>query len=106
LDNEDYQVRESATKELSKSAEITEAALRQALAKALSAEARRRVTRLLDRLPTAAPHPATLVTIRSLELLEMINTPEVHRCIKEIIRGVGDPVQKREAEQTLERLKR
>jgi WD40 repeat protein len=106
LDSEDYQVREAATQELSKSAEIAEAALRQALAGRTSAEVKRRVTRLLDRLPAAAPHPATLATIRALELLEMIDTPEAHRCIREISKGAGDRVQKREAEQTLERLRR
>ena len=106
LNSNRFQVRESAMKELTNSAELAEAAMRQALAKPLSAEVQRRVTQLLDKLPTAAPHPTTLATIRSLELLEIINTPEALHFIEEIRRVAGDPIRKREAEQTLNRLKR
>src|SRR5262249_55619455 len=81
LDSEDVEVRENATEELGRSAELAEAALRRAFAGSLPAEARRRVKRLLDRLPAAGPHPSTLATVRSLELLEMIATPEARRCI-------------------------
>jgi hypothetical protein len=106
LDSDRFPVRESASKELAHVAELAEAALRQSLARPLSAEARRRVTRLLDTLPTARPHPTTLATIRSLELLEMINTPEARKLIDEFSRETGDPIRKREAEQTLKRVNR
>jgi WD40 repeat protein len=104
LDSDRFQVRESASKELANLVERAEASLRRALARPPSVEAQRRVTRLLDRLPTAAPHPTTLATVRSLELLEMINTPEARKFIDELSRGTGDPFGKREAEQTLKRV--
>ena len=106
LDSDCFKVRENATKELIDSAELAEAALRQALAGPLSLEAQGRVTKVLDKLPGAAPHPTTLATLRSLESLEIINTPEARNLIEELSRGTGDPVRKREAEQTLKRVKR
>ncbi len=106
LDSDSFKVRENATKELTLSAERAEAALRQALTRTLSPEAQRRVTVLLDRLPTAGPHPTTLATIRSLELLEILDTPEARTFIDELSRGAGDPIQRREAEQTFQRVKR
>jgi WD40 repeat protein len=106
LDNDRYEVRENATKELTRSAERAEPALREALARRLSAEAQRRVTQVLDELPSAAPHPTTLATLRSLEVLEIINTPEARDFIDELSRGTGDPIQKREAEHTFKRMKR
>ncbi len=105
LDSDSYQVRENATKELTNSAELAEAALCQALARPLSPEAVGRITRVLDKLPSAAPHPTTLATLRSLELLEIINTPEARNFIEELSRGTGDAIRKREAEQTLKRVK-
>jgi WD40 repeat protein len=105
LDNDRFEVRENASKELAQTADLAEAALRRALAKALSAEARRRATRLLGRLLSAVPHPSTLATVRSLEVLEMINTPAARRLIEELFRDSGDPIRKREAEQTLKRMK-
>ena len=106
LDNDDFQVRENATKELIDSGELAEDSLRQAFAGSLSPEAQRRVIQVLNKLPSAVPHSTTLATIRSLELLELLNTPESRRLIEEISLGTGDPVQKREAEQTLKRVKR
>ena len=106
LDNDSFQVRENATKELTRAAERAEAALRQAPARSLSPEALGRVTHLLEGLPGAAPHPSTLAAVRSLELLEIINTPEARNCIEELSRKTGDPIAKREAEQTLRRLRR
>jgi hypothetical protein len=99
-------VRENATKELSTSAERAEVALRQALTEALTPEAKRRVIQVLEKLPSAAPHPATLVTIRSLEVLEIINTLEARNLIEELSRDTGDPIRKREAERTLKRMQR
>jgi WD40 repeat protein len=104
LDSDRFQVRENAMKELTSSGELAEAALREALARRVSPEARRRVTQVLDKLPTAAPHSTTLATLRSLEVLEMINTPEARAFIDELIRGTGDPIRKREAEQTFKRV--
>jgi WD40 repeat protein len=106
LDSDSYQVREKAMKALIDSGELAEAALRQALSTPLSLEALGRVAKVLDNLPCAAPHATTLATTRSLELLELINTPESQKLIEEFVRAADDPVRQREAEQTLNRVKR
>jgi hypothetical protein len=106
LGSDRSQVRENALKELTDAAELAEPSLRQALAGPLSSEARGRVNQVLDKLPTAAPHPTMLAMLRSLELLEMINTPEARKLIEELSQGAGDPVRKREAERTLNRVNR
>jgi WD40 repeat protein len=106
LDSDQFKVRDAATRALAEAAELAEGALLQALAGPLSAEARRRVTQVLDKLPTAAPHPSTLAAVRSLELLEMVNTPEARDLIEGFCKGTGGAARKREAEQTLKRLKR
>jgi WD40 repeat protein len=106
LDNNNFKVRENATKELASLAELAEDALRRAPGMPLSPEARRRITQILAGLPSAAPHTSTLATLRSLELLEMINTPEARKFIDELTRDTSDPIRKREAERTLKRMKR
>ncbi len=106
LDDDRFAVRENAMKELIDSGELAEAALRDSLAGGLSLEAAGRVTRVLDKLPVAAPHPTTLAALRSLELLELMNTPEARTLIEEMSRDAGDPIRKREAELTLKRVKR
>jgi WD40 repeat protein len=105
LDSDSFKVRTNAMKELTSAGERAEAALHEALARPLTLEARRRIELLLERLPGAPPHPTTLAALRSLEVLEMINTPEAHKLIEEIGQSPGDPLRKREAEQTLKRLK-
>ena len=57
LDSDSYRAREDATKELIRLAELAEDALRRAVVGRLSAEARRRVTRVLDELPAATAPP-------------------------------------------------
>jgi hypothetical protein len=106
LDSDRFQVREDALKALTDSGELAEAALRQALARPLSLEAQRRITQVLDKLPTAAPHSATLATLRSLEVLEFINTPEAHTFLGELSRRTDDAILSREAAQTFKRLNR
>jgi len=104
LDSDSYQIREKATKQLIRSGELAEASLRQALTGALSPEARSRVTKVVDSLPTAPPHSSTLATIRSLELLEMIGTPEARQYIEELCQQRVDSIRQREATQSLKRL--
>jgi WD40 repeat protein len=106
LDSDRYEVRETAMKELTDAAELAEGALRRTLAASPSLEARRRIVQLLDRLPSASLHPSTLATVRSLELLEMIDTPQACKLVEEVAPGLGDGMSRREAEETLHRLKR
>jgi WD40 repeat protein len=106
LDNDSFETREKATKELADAVERAEAALRKALGGPLSAEARRRVNHVLDRLPTAAPHSTTLATFRSLEVLEMINAPAARRFIDQLSQDNSDPFRQREAAETLKRVQR
>ena len=106
LDNDSFETREKATKELANAVERAEAELRKALGGPLSAEVQRRVNQVLDRLPTAAPDSTTLATLRSLEVLEMINTPAARRFIDQLSQDNSDPVRQREAAGTFKRVQR
>jgi hypothetical protein len=106
LDADRFEVREAATRRLAYAAELAEVALLGALARPLTAEARNRVNRLLEKLTTAAPRPSTLATVRTMELLEIVNTPAARAAAEAMERRPGDPLRNREAKQTLERMRR
>lgn len=106
LDSESFDERENAMKMLADAGEYAEIPLRKALDGSPSLEVQLRVNKLLDRLVTGPIIPSTLTTMRSLVLLERINTPAAHALIKEFSEVVNDPIRKREAELSLERLKR
>jgi hypothetical protein len=80
LDDELFQVREEASKELESLSEFTTPALRKALAGKPSAEARRRLEALLDRLDGARPSAEVVRQIRAVEALESIGNREA-RCL-------------------------
>jgi hypothetical protein len=81
LDDEKFEVREAATKELSALGDRAAPLLRKALAGNPSAEARRRLGELLSRLEGAGPSAETAREIRAVEALEAIGTPEARRLI-------------------------
>jgi hypothetical protein len=84
LDNEQFEVRERAAKELEALAERVAPALRKALAGKPSPEARRRLGALLERLGGARPAPETVRQIRAVEALERIANPEARRLLDKL----------------------
>jgi WD40 repeat protein len=105
LDDNDFAVREEASRALEKLDELAAAALREALAGKPSAEVRRRANRLLERLQSfRVPSPEVLRGLRALELLEQMGTPEATELVKTLTQGVPDSRLTQEAKSSLQRL--
>ncbi|HJT78135.1 MAG TPA: WD40 repeat domain-containing protein, partial [Gemmataceae bacterium] len=104
LDNDDFGVRERATRELEGVTELAAPALHAALEKNPSAELRRRAERLLERL-TETPRdqwPA----LRAIEVLERAGTPQARHVLEGLAEGAPKARLTREAKASLERLAR
>jgi WD40 repeat protein len=84
LDDDDFKVREQATRELSDAGFDVADALHQALANAPSAEAKRRMEGLLNRLNKGGD-PKRLRALRAIEVLERIGSPQA----KEVLRALA-----------------
>jgi RNA polymerase sigma factor (sigma-70 family) len=103
LDGERFEVREQATRELEGLGALAEAALRQALAGKPSAEAKRRLEGLLEKLDGITPAPAEVRAVRAVEALEHAGTPEARRLLTALAGGVAEARQTREAKAALRR---
>ena len=102
MDNDDFAVRERATRELEGVTELAVPALHAALEKNPSAELRRRAERLLERL-TEAPRDQWPV-LRAIEVLERAGTPQARRVLEGLAEGAPKARLTREAKASLERL--
>jgi WD40 repeat protein len=100
LDDSAYRVREEATTELRRLADVPEPALRRALAGKPSLEVRSRVEALLKNLPG----PEWLRQERSLEALERAGTPEARRLLEELGEGAPEARLTQEARASAQRL--
>jgi hypothetical protein len=103
LDDERFQVREQATKELEVLAERAAPALRKALAGKPSLEARRRLEALLDRLDGDIPSAETVRQIRAVEALEFIGNREARRLLDKLAAGPPETPLTHEAKAAAER---
>jgi WD40 repeat protein len=105
LDDDDFAVREQATRELERLGARAEPALRKALEGQPSAEVRARVGGLLEKLKGGPPLPsAELVAQRALEALELAGTAEARQALKELTGGPPDGAIAEAAKAALERL--
>jgi hypothetical protein len=106
LDSEQFAVREKATQELEKMAEVVEPALQKALDKKPPPEARRRIKGLLDRLRAERLNPPAerLRIVRAVEVLERIGDTEARRVLSGLARGAPEAQLTIEAKTALERL--
>jgi WD40 repeat protein len=102
LDDNDFTVRERATRELEGLGELAAPALEAALKKNPSAEFRRRAEPLLDGLtePSVAQRPG----IRAVEVLERIGTREARQVLEKLAEGAPGVRLTQEAKASLERL--
>jgi len=87
LDHDDFQAREKATAELEKLGTTAETALRKALADSSSAEVRQRAEALVAKLQAKSADPERWRTIRALEALERIATPQAKELIISLSKG-------------------
>ncbi|HEY7425530.1 MAG TPA: WD40 repeat domain-containing protein [Gemmataceae bacterium] len=83
LDSDTFKVRERATRELSEAGSDAADALRQALANNPSTEAKRRLEDLINRLSKGG-NPERLRSLRAIEVLERIGTPEAIDVLREL----------------------
>jgi hypothetical protein len=103
LDSEEFSVRENATREIEKLGEGAQPAIERVLARReVSAETRRRLEGLQSQL--AVPTGESLRSLRSIEVLERIASPEARQLLQKLAEGAPEARQTREAKAALERL--
>jgi hypothetical protein len=90
LDSDKFTVREQATKELAALGEHAGPALRKAQSGGPSAEARRRLETLLDRLEAGSLSVETVRQIRAVEALESIANPEARGLLDKLAAGPAE----------------
>jgi WD40 repeat protein len=109
LDDDSFPIREKASRELEQLGAKAERALRQALARGPSTEARRRIEQLLEKFggeDAPAPPSQELIALRVLETLERSESPESREAIGELAGGSPDSRLTREAAASLRRLEK
>ena len=105
LDSAHFEARDRATRRLERLAEQAGPALRQADARPeTSAETRRRVRRLLDRLDRPNPSCEAARPLRAVEVLERLATPEARKLLEALSRGDPASHLTRDAKAALRRL--
>jgi WD40 repeat protein len=106
LDAGQFRKREAASKRLAEWGDAAEPALHEALSEGPSAEKRQRLEALLAALDRKnAPAGADLRSIRSIALLERINTPEARRLVEKVAKGMESARATQEAQAALMRMK-
>jgi RNA polymerase sigma factor (sigma-70 family) len=104
LGDEEFAVRESATKDLAAIGADAGPALRKAVTEDPSPEVRLRATGLINRLPTRSRPAAT--DARAVEVLEQIGTPEARAVLTTLAGRELDTLLKRDAAAALARLRK
>jgi WD40 repeat protein len=109
LDDDSFDVRQSAARRLAAMGKSAEDPLRKALAGKPSAEMRRAIEDLLDKLKekAAAPGPSDQVRgLRAVEVLEDVGTPEARKVLEALAKGGADAPLTAGAREALARLGR
>jgi WD40 repeat protein len=101
LDNPRFAERQAAAKELEPIVDRVSEQLRAALAESKSAEVRRALQALLDRLDTNTPE--MLRSLRAVEVLEQIATPAAREHVKSLAGGADGATLTRAAAEALKR---
>jgi WD40 repeat protein len=104
LQSPQFAVRDKATRELEKLAELAQPFLEAALKRDSSLEFRRRVEQLLSRLERAVMSPERLRQIRAAEALEYIGTDQARQLLGRLAQGFAGARLTSEAREALERL--
>jgi hypothetical protein len=104
LNDNVFDVRESAQKELEKLGEAALPAVRQALGANPPTESRRRLQDLVDRLKKATTVTEEVRSLRALEALERSGAPEALDALRALAKGAPNAEVKRQAKASLNRL--
>jgi hypothetical protein len=103
LDDDDFDRREAATKELAALGAQAEPALRKALEETTSAEVRSRIKPLLKALDEwVVTDPDLLRALRAIWVLERIGTPEARAVLEGLAQGAPEARQTKEAQAALD----
>jgi hypothetical protein len=103
LDSDRFVTRKKAEQELERLIDLAEPALRKALASSPSAEARRRLARLVEKLEPVRS-PERLRALRAVEVLEHIDTPGAKKLLVQLAQGAAEARLTQEAKGSLKRL--
>jgi WD40 repeat protein len=103
LDDEDFQVRDRASRRFEELGEVAKPVLTKALEGKPSAEARTRIKELLETLDSP-PSGDRLRVLRAVEVLELIGSPEARDVLKRLAGGAPEAPLTRQAKAGLERL--
>jgi RNA polymerase sigma factor (sigma-70 family) len=107
LDKEDFAARQAAAKELETFGEQAFGLCRKALDAKPALETRRRLEELIEKVSVAQwqnPSPERLRTMRAVEVLERIGTPEAQQVLESLAKGSPEARLTQEAKASLERL--
>jgi hypothetical protein len=105
LDSGDFNVRQQAAGELAKLGDLVEPALKKALENQPSAEVKRRIEQLLDRLQTEQADSSVegLREVRAVELLERLADSDADKLLRSLAEGAAGARLTREARAALDR---
>jgi len=104
LDNNRYVVRKKALDELEKMGDVATPQLKNTLTKGASVEVQKRITELLERVAMKALTAEQLRSLRVIELLEQIDTPESKEVLKKLAKGAPAAFLTTEAQAALARM--
>jgi WD40 repeat protein len=105
LDDDAFAVRERASRELKQIGSPVAPALRRVLAKRPTLEMRRRIEQLLEPFDRGRCTPDELRSLRAVEAVEHMATPEVRQMLASWAEGAPDAVLTHEARLSLQRLR-
>jgi RNA polymerase sigma factor (sigma-70 family) len=107
LESDKSEVRQKATEELEKLGESARPALDAALQRKPTLDMTQRLQALLDRLGTAPPPPPDVLgTLRAVEVLERVGSPEARSILQRLAQGAARAPLTRQAEAALQRLRK
>ncbi len=106
LDSEDFNEREKAMAGLGGLGKAAEHSLKRALEDKPGLEARYRIEKLLESIEQGSHGPEYARSLRAVEILERIGSPEARRSLEALSKGAADADLTLEAKAALERLKK
>jgi hypothetical protein len=104
LDSPKFRVREKASQNLADKGKLAKPAMREASNNNASAEVRKRIETLLQRLHDAAYPPDTIRAMRGIEVLERIGSAPAKEMLVSLTNGAPEAIQTRLAREALARL--
>jgi hypothetical protein len=105
LDSEEFDRRKKASTDLEKIGEAASTYLRKVLEGDPSTEVRRRIEEVLKKTDAATPRGEALRTLRAIEVLEAIGSPEAKAVLQILAKGMPEAAITRAAQGAMERIK-